>query len=49
MPKISALCCETCLNSFIQISVKLVAIHIAECCKLLQEYSVLEPPSHVDC
>jgi hypothetical protein len=28
---------------------KLVAIHIAECCKLLHEYSVLEPPGHVDC
>jgi hypothetical protein len=28
---------------------KLVAIYVAECCKLLQEYSVLERPGHVDC
>jgi hypothetical protein len=44
-----ALCCETCLNSFKQISVKFVAIYIAECCKFLHEYSILEPPGHVDC
>jgi hypothetical protein len=28
---------------------KLVAIHVAECCKLLHEYSVLEPPGCMDC
>jgi hypothetical protein len=28
---------------------KLVAIHVAECCKLLHDYSVSESPCHADC
>jgi hypothetical protein len=28
---------------------KFVAIRVAECCTLLHEYSVLEPPGHVEC
>jgi hypothetical protein len=28
---------------------KLVAIHVAECCKLLHEYSVSVFPGHADC
>jgi hypothetical protein len=44
----STLCCETGLNSFTDFG-KVVAIHIAEYCKLLHEHSVLEPPGLVDC
>jgi hypothetical protein len=28
---------------------KLIAVRVAECFKLLHEYSVLEPPGHVNC
>jgi hypothetical protein len=28
---------------------KLIAVHIAEYCRLLHKYSVLVPPSHGDC
>jgi hypothetical protein len=48
MFKMSALCCETCPNSFKHISGNLSQFTFAEFCKLLHKYFILEFPSHVD-